>query len=202
MAFKAVIFDIGGVLEFNPRTGWQQRWATRLGLDRDTFDARLQPIWRMGDIGALSLAEVERRTAEALCLDGPTLRELMDDQWTEYLGTLNEVLARYFARLRPRYRTGIVSNSFVGAREREQAAYGFEGMCHAVVYSHEEGVKKPDGRIYEIVCRRLGVAPGESIFLDDVQACVEGARHIGMTAIAFLDNDQAVAELEHQLGSR
>ncbi len=199
MGFKAVIFDIGGVLEITPRTGWQQHWATRLGLDQASFDSRLEPIWRMGDIGALSLAEVERRTAEALRLDGPTLRALMDDHWTEYLGTLNDGIARYFARLRPQYRTGILSNSFVGAREREQAAYGFEDMCDVVVYSHEEGVKKPDSRIYEIVCRRLDVAPCESIFLDDVRACVEGARRVGMTAIAFGDNEQAVGALERQL---
>ena len=44
----------------------------------------------------------------------------MADLWREYLGTANTELIEYARRLRPRYRTGILSNSFVGAREREQ----------------------------------------------------------------------------------
>ena len=31
MAIEAVLFDIGGVLEYTPPTGWEQRWATELG---------------------------------------------------------------------------------------------------------------------------------------------------------------------------
>jgi FMN phosphatase YigB (HAD superfamily) len=124
----------------------------------------------------------------------------MDDLWAEYLGTLNARLGRYFGGLRPRHRTAILSNSFVGAREREQAAYGFEDMCDIVVYSHEVGLKKPDRRFYELVCERLGVGPREAIFLDDSPVCVAGAQDAEMTAITFFDNDQAIAELDMQLG--
>jgi epoxide hydrolase-like predicted phosphatase len=196
---KAVIFDIGGVLEVNPRTGWEQRWAARLGLEPDELLTRLGPVWSRGDVGELTLREVERRTAELLDLDAAALRAFMDDIWTEYMGTLNEELARYFASLRPRHRTGILSNSFVGARERERAAYGFEDMCDVVVYSHEEGLKKPDRRIYEIACRRLGVQPADAIFVDDTPICVEGATDAGLTAIQFIDNDQVISALDAKL---
>jgi putative hydrolase of the HAD superfamily len=190
---RAVVFDIGGVLEINPRTGWEERWSARLGLDVPKL---LEPLWQGGDVGAVTLEEVERETARSLGLDSATLRQFMDDVWEEYVGRLNEELARYFAALRPRFRTGIVSNSFVGAREREQRLYGFEDMCDVVVYSHEEGMKKPDRRIYEIACRRLGVAPREAVFLDDTPECVEGARRAGMHAIHFVSNAHAIAELE------
>ncbi len=78
-------------------------------------------------------------------------------------------------------------------------AYDFEGICVLVVYSHEEGLKKPDPRFYRVVCERLAVRPHEAIFLDDVQECVDGARRVGMTAIKFNDNEQAIAELERHL---
>lgn len=201
MKFAAVVFDIGGVLEHNPRTGWEAGWAARLGLDAGELVNRLRPIWSQGDVGALTLAEIERQTAAVLELDPPGLRGLMDDHWAEYLGTLNEALARYFVQLRPRFRTGILSNSFVGAREREQLAYGFAEMCDAVIYSHEEGIKKPDRRVYEVACARLRVAPTEAIFLDDLQVCVDGARRAGMTAIRFVDNEQAMAELERRFAA-
>jgi putative hydrolase of the HAD superfamily len=69
------------------------------------------------------------------------------------------------------------------------------------VYSHEEGVKKPDRRIYEIVCRRLGVAPAETVFLDDTQECVDGAARAGMHAIRFVSNAQAIRELDALLAT-
>jgi FMN phosphatase YigB (HAD superfamily) len=49
------------------------------------------------------------------------------------------------------------------------------------------------------VCERLGVAPGEVLFLDDVQANVDGARAAGMRAITFLNTKQAISILEAQL---
>lgn len=199
MPVKAVLFDIGGVLEVTPATGWQARWAARLESERASFERCLGRIWGPGSTGHATLGEIERQTAEALSLDEPTLVQLMEDAWTEYLGTLNSELAAFFESLRPRCRTGIISNSFVGAREREQAAYGFEDMCDLVVYSHEEGYLKPDTRIYRTACERLDVLPQEAVFLDDVPANVEGAEEIRMKAVRFLDTRQAIDEVSRRL---
>jgi epoxide hydrolase-like predicted phosphatase len=195
----AVVFDVGGVLEVNPATGWPERWAVRLGLSADEFAQRIDRLWSGGDLGSVTLAEIERRTADGLDLDDGALLELMNDAWAEYLGSLNRPLAEYFRSLRPSFRTGILSNSFVGAREREQDAYGFEDMCDAIVYSHEVGHLKPEPAAYRVVSERLGVAPADVLFLDDVQANVDGARAVGMRAITFLDTRQAISDIEAQL---
>lgn len=196
MPIEAVIFDIGDVLEINPRTGWPGRWASCLHMDVAVFERCLDAIWGPGSVGRSTLEEIERQTAAALGLDQAALTGLMDDAWSEYVGSLNQELADYFSRLRPRYKTGILSNSFVGAREREQAAYRFADMCDVIVYSHEEGCLKPDPRIYRIVCDRLGVAPEAAVLLDDVQANVDGARAVGMRAVTFATNDQAITEIQ------
>jgi epoxide hydrolase-like predicted phosphatase len=196
---SAVVFDVGGVLEVNPATGWAERWEGRLGLTARELAQRIDRLWSGGDIGAVTLTEIERRTADALHLDDGDLLELMNDAWAEYLGSLNRPLAEYFRRLRPRFRTGILSNSFVGAREREQDGYGFQDMCDTIVYSHEVGHLKPEPVVYGIVCERLGVAPREVLFLDDVQANVDGARAVGMRAVTFLNNRQAISDLEAQI---
>jgi FMN phosphatase YigB (HAD superfamily) len=59
-------------------------------------------------------------------------------------------------------------------------------MCGVLVYSHEEGMSKPDPRFYRLICHRLGVAPHETIFLDDKLPCVHGARAIGTHAVQFV----------------
>ena len=200
MTIRAVIFDIGGVLEIDPATGWLERWAGRLGLSwPDDMTARLEPISRAGNIGTITLAQAEQQIAAVLGLDAAQLGRFMEDLWTEYLGTLNTELARYFGTLRPRYKTGILSNSFVGARERERDAYGFEDLCDVVVYSHEEGLEKPDPRFYRIVTDRLGVRPDEAVLVDDHEMCVQGARDAGLAAVLFCDNEQAIADLEAYL---
>jgi putative hydrolase of the HAD superfamily len=183
VAIRAVVLDIGGVLEITPATGWQRRWEAALGLEEGGVDARLHDLYRAGSVGAISLAEAERGVAACLGLDAPQVASLMEDLWGEYLGTLDVPLARWFGALRPRHATGILSNSWVGAREREHARYGFGDLCDVIVYSHEEGLEKPDRRAYEIVCERLGVRPAEVAFLDDVRANVEAARALGMAAV-------------------
>ena len=47
----------------------------------------------------------------------------------------------------------------------EQERYHFDKMTDLFIYSHEEGVAKPDRRMYELTCERLGVQPAEMIFL-------------------------------------
>jgi len=195
-AIRAVFFDLGGVLKLTSRTGWQARWEHRLGLPRGELDRRLAAIRAAGSVGAITLEEVKRRVAASLNLTPDQLRELTEDAWSEYLGTLNGELAAYFAALQPRFRTGIISNSFVGAREREQAAYGLEEICDLIIYSHEAGWMKPDPRIYLLACERLRIEPTEAAFVDDVPAYVRAARELGMHAITFTDNASAIAQLE------
>ena len=65
-----------------------------------------------------------------------------------------------------------------------------------LVYSYEVGIEKPDRRIYLLTCDRLGVPPGEVVFLDDLEANVAAARAVGMRAVRFRTNAQAIADVE------
>ena len=199
MAIRALVFDIGGVLEITPDLGVTRLWETRLGLPAGEIDERMHDVWARGSIGTITEDDVHQAIADRLGLDKQQCAAFMSDIWREYLGTANEELIEYVRRLRPRYRTGILSNSFVGARQREQAAYGFEDLVDAIIYSHEAGMSKPDPRIYALVCSRLDVQPGEIAFLDDVDGCVAGARDVGIHAILYKDNVQAVQEIEKLL---
>lgn len=200
-AIHAVVFDIGGVLEITPDLGIERLWEARLGLPTGEIDERLADVWRGGSLGTITLEDVHRALKDRLGLDEQQLAAYMADVWREYLGSANAELIGYARQLRPRYRTGIVSNSFVGAREQDQAAYGFEDLVDEIVYSHEVGMRKPDPRIYALVCERLGVRPSEMIFLDDVQAAVAGASEAGIHAIQYRNNAQAIKDIEALLTS-
>ena len=193
---RAVLLDIGGVLEFTPAVHWIMKWEARLGVDSGGLARVVSPIWRPGRTGAASLADIELRTMEALGIDTTDGRELWDDMWTWYLGTLNRELVEYLVELRPRYQLAILSNSFVGAREREEAMYGFASTFDPIIYSHEEGFEKPDPTFYLLACDRLGVKPQDVIFVDDTDDHVTAAQAVGMRGVFFRDNATAIAALQ------
>jgi len=196
MAIQAVVFDVGGVLEFTPRTGWVETWEAQLDLEPGELNSRLEEVWQDGSIGSISEADVETRIGTLLTLEPGQVQALMADLWKEYLGTPNVELITYFAHLRPHYKTAILSNSFVGAREKEHARYQFGDLCDLIIYSHEVGLQKPDRRIFELTCQRLGVAPHDVVFLDDVEPSVVAARDLGMQAILFQNTAQAIADID------
>ncbi|HET9110199.1 MAG TPA: HAD family phosphatase [Ktedonobacterales bacterium] len=216
MAIKAVVFDIGGILEVIPEGGdptsrfplmlarWEQRLSMAPGALTEAIsalDARLQSAGKDGALGTCSYDEWVGEFRAVTGWDAATMDAFMEEHWETYIGEPNPELAAYFADLRPRYRTAFLSNSFVGAREREQAARAFEDMADLIVYSHEVGVAKPDSRIYALTCERLGVHPAEMIFLDDALPNIAAARDFGIHAILFQDNAQAIREIEALLAT-
>jgi putative hydrolase of the HAD superfamily len=201
MPIQAVVFDIGGVLEINDEGLLTRIWEPRLGLSPGDLGHQLAEVAEAGAVGAISEPQAGLLIAEILGLDAAQLDAFLADLWTEYLGTLNTDLAAYFAGLRPRYRTGIISNSFVGARHREQQRYGFAEMTDLIVYSHEAGLSKPDPRIYQLACDGLGVPAADMVFLDDLPENVAAARELGMQAVLFQDTGQAIADIQALLNS-
>jgi putative hydrolase of the HAD superfamily len=191
-----VVLDIGGVLEVTPPTGWLARWEKAVGFAPGTTAPRMADVWAAGAVGALSGAGVVAAAEARLGVSAPQLETFWAELWREYLGTLNVELFDWFRDLRRRHRTGILSNSFVGARERERALYGFEQVTDVIVYSHEVGLSKPDPRIYALTAGRLGAAPCDMVFLDDSRTSVAGARQAGWRAVQFTNTAQAIADVE------
>jgi epoxide hydrolase-like predicted phosphatase len=199
VTIKAVVFDIGGVLEITPPMGVTEKWEHRLGLAPGELDEKLGPVASAGGVGAITEQEVHRCIGDILGLDRAAVNALMADMWAEYLGTLNTGLAAYFASLRPARRTGIISNSFVGARERERERYGFDQMTDVIIYSHEVGLSKPDPRIYQLACELLEVTPEQMIFVDDMPQNVEAADALGIEGVLFTSTAQAIAAVDSLL---
>ncbi|MDH6138367.1 HAD superfamily hydrolase (TIGR01509 family) [Kitasatospora sp. GP30] len=200
MNLPCLIVDIGGVLELTPHTGWPGRWERRLGLPEGAIEERMADVWAAGMVGGIDEPGVSAQLTARLGLDGEQLTALLDDLWADYLGSPNQEMIDYLAGLRSRCRIAVLSNSFVGAREREQAAYGFAGLAEHLVYSHEIGVQKPDPRAFAAALTALDATPAECLFIDDHAPNIEGARAVGMHSHLFTGNADAIARIERHLG--
>jgi epoxide hydrolase-like predicted phosphatase len=201
---RAVVFDIGGVLELPTATDLDGRWERRLRLRPGEFFERLRRsgLGRAANLGRVSETEFGRALGGLYGLDQAATTELLDDLCDWYVGELNAEMTDYFRRLRPRYRTAILSTAAAGGRREEQARYGFDEMADVVVYSYEVGIDKPDQRIYQLTCERLDVQPSEAVFLDDLETNVVAAREVGMRALLFQSTAQAITDVEACLADR
>lgn len=196
MTIRAAGFDIGDVLErVGPPDRMTERWRERLGMTEQEYAAALDRVdpRQAAGIGGLTEAEFTRRYAAELGLSEAQTAEFMADMWDWYCGELDAELVAYVASLRPRVRTGILSNSADGARREEQARYGFEQLVDVIVYSHEAGVAKPDPRAFRRLCDALAVAPGELLFVDDVPGHIEAAGALGIHGILHVSTTETIA---------
>ncbi|NPD06885.1 HAD-IA family hydrolase [Nocardioides sp. zg-1308] len=192
---RAVVLDVGGVLEVVDDDAFPAPAEQRLGLPPGSIAAGLAALPGDAALGQVTEAEVRAEWQRTLGLDDVQADELMADFWRWYVGTLDRRLAGWFAAQRPARLTAILSNSGPGAREAERL-HGFEDITDDIVYSHEVGLAKPDPAAYELTARRLGVAPGEVLFLDDVEANVEAARAAGWHAVLHTGTEESIAEME------
>src|SRR6266566_3986905 len=66
MTIRAVVFDIGGVLEITSQTGWVEKWEARLHLKPGELRERLIDVWREGSFGTISEEEVDKRIGQIM----------------------------------------------------------------------------------------------------------------------------------------
>jgi putative hydrolase of the HAD superfamily len=84
--------------------------------------------------------------------------------------------------------------------ERAGAVSNVMALFDLVVESSIEGIRKPDPRIYQLACERLGVAPEASVFLDDLGINLKPARALGMRTIKVVEESAAIEDLYRVTG--
>jgi putative hydrolase of the HAD superfamily len=201
MAIKAVVLDVGSVLEHLEDDPWPEIWIGRRERRRHLpvghVVATLAEHDPTGDIvtGKISEAQMRERYARALGLDHEQAHQMMAEMWDAYCGELDGQMRDFAAGFRPVYATAILSNSPDGARREEQARFGFEELVDLIVYSHEVGLAKPDPAIFSLSAQRLGVEPHEIVLLDDDLGHVQAAQGCGWRAVRHRDSSRSIQEV-------
>jgi epoxide hydrolase-like predicted phosphatase len=196
--FRALVVDFGGVLT---NSVWESFDAfCRLeGLEPD----RLKRLFRENEVIRSDLARLE-------------LGEMSEAEFGQSLGTLLELtnteglVGRIFAGLTldermvravracraSGLRTCLLSNSWgFGIYDRDL----LETLFDTIVISAEVSMRKPQPDIYLLAAERVGVAPQECVYVDDLRANCTAAEAVGMTAILHRDPEVTLGRLEEIL---
>ncbi len=200
MTIRAVFFDLGGVIVRTEFQAPRQHLAERFGMEYEdlvklVFDSETA---LQASAGLISEDEHWAAVLRRLHLPESESRAIRDEFFAGDIIDLN--LLDFMRGLREQFKVGLISNAWSGMRSWI-VSKKFEDVFDAMTISAEAGVMKPDARIYRIALEKLGVAPAESVFLDDFPDNVEGARAVGMAAIRFTRPEQALKELQQILAN-
>jgi putative hydrolase of the HAD superfamily len=204
MAFRAVIFDLGGVVLGSPPQAFRA-YEADLGLPTNFLNKLIvrngtQGAWERLERGELDMLGFVREFDLEVQREGVTIStaELMLRVAHASMPRPQMVVA--VRRIRDSgVRVAALTNNWASDDQGEKMNLlraEFDVFIESVV----EGLRKPDPRIYQLACDRLGVTPPESIFLDDLGQNLKPARVMGMHTIKVDEPLPAITELESLLG--
>ncbi len=185
---KNIIFDYGNVIFMLDFSKSRQAWVDLGITDADTFYSHkvqdnIFKLFESGHVGAPEFREYIRQAA-----GNPALTDAqINHAWNSLLVGVPEGNHELLLRLKPRYRTFLLSNineihydyimNYLGDE------FGFDGNEHLfekVYYSHLVGKRKPNADIFEQVLKENNLKPAETLLIDDSAPNIEAAKRLGI----------------------
>ena len=207
---ECVISDFGGVLT-TPLIHSFAAFQDQTGIEPDVLGRAMQeiaeeegshPLFRL-ETGEVSEADFLDRMADQL--EGPLGHRPEMHRFSEiYFQALepNPPMIELMRELRDEgHRMALLTNNVREWEPLWRSMLPVDEIFELVVDSAFVGCRKPDPEIYEITLDRLGLAASSCLFVDDVADNCEGARALGMTAVHFRDNEQAIGEVRAALNA-
>jgi len=205
---EAVIWDFGGVFTTSPFEAFA-RYELEKGLPKDfirTINATNHEnnAWARFERAELDIAGFDEAfAAEARArgyhVPGADVLPLL-------VGDFRPEVIEALRRVKGSLKTGCITNNMpsnaAGGAASGRTIYSREIMelFDVVIESSKVGIRKPDPRIYKMMCEALAVEPSACVYLDDLGVNLKPARAIGMTTIKVESGPQAIAELEAATG--
>ena len=192
-----VVFDLGGVLiDWDPRYLYRKLFAG----DEDAMEAFLSEVctveWNerqdAGRSFADALTELLPRHPDKIELIEAFGRRF-DEMITGEIAGSVDILAALKRAGVPRY---ALSNWSAETFPPQHDRFPFLAWFDGIVISGEEGVIKPDARIFRVLLERYRIAPHEAVFIDDNPANAAAAEALGIHGIHFRSPQLLRRELE------
>lgn len=192
---SVVVFDLGGVIaDWNPRY-----LLSSIIAEPRELDWFLDNVCNSEFFLALDLAKDSRAAARPHMARFPDHAHHLSTYVERFAETVRGEIAPMGDLMRRLHRAGVpmhgltnwAADTFAATRPRLPV---LELMGHVTV-SGEEGLVKPDPRIFALVCQRGGFAPRDGVFVDDSLKNVEGARAFGLRAIHHRTPDETIGQL-------
>jgi putative hydrolase of the HAD superfamily len=210
MAVEAVIWDFGGVFTSSPFEAFN-RYEAEKGLPKDLIRKvnatnPHENAWALFERNEVDPARfdqlfLEESTALGHPVQGRDVLPLLS-------GSLRPRMVAALKTCKQHFKVGCITNNVVSmhspGQDQGQRAAGAMGqvmpLFDAIIESSKAGVRKPDPKIYLMMCELLGVKAEACVYLDDLGINCKPAAQLGMRAIKVVDVDQTLTELADATG--
>jgi len=207
---EAVIWDFGGVITTSPFESFNRLEAER-GLPKDlirTVNATNPDdnAWALFERAEIDAAGFDIKFLEESTALGHPLRGA--DVLPRLSGDVRPAMVSALRLCKARFKVGCITNNMAqghgpgmqATREGAMRASEVMMLFDHVVESSKAGVRKPDPRIYLMMCEALSVSPAACVYLDDLGVNCKPAAALGMKAIKVVTEAQALADLAAHTG--
>ncbi len=207
---QAVIWDFGGVFTSSPFEAFNRYEAER-GLPKDFIrsvnavngDTNAWAQFERNDIDAAAFNELFRKEALGRGYDVPGA-----DVLGLLAGAIRAPIIEALKTCKGRVKVGCITNNVKSGKgagmtndaEKAKAVAGIMALFDHVIESSKVGLRKPDPRIYALMCEALDVDPKNCIYIDDLGINLKPARAMGMTTIKALSEAQILTDLNAATG--
>jgi putative hydrolase of the HAD superfamily len=210
MRFAAVIWDFGGVVTSSPFEAFAQ-YEAKHGLPVNFIrsvnsvnpDTNAWAQFERAEIDAQSFNHLFGQESAQLgyAVAGADVLALLS-------GAIRMRVVDALKSLKGRYKLGCITNNvpaghgpgMAGTMEKAEAVHQVMALFDHVIESAKLGIRKPDPRIYELMCETLAVSPHECLFLDDLGINLKPAKAMGMATIKATSEAQLLHDLGAMLG--
>jgi epoxide hydrolase-like predicted phosphatase len=204
MTFRAVIFDLGGVVLGSPLQAFRE-YERELGLAPGTLGRAVNAAgaggaWSRLERGELAMEPFFAAFDAEMAAAGARISAVVLMERVALASGVRPQMVAAVRQLRASgLRTAALTNNWVDD-DQQQKMNVLRDEFDVFVESARVGMRKPEPGIYQLTCAQLGVAPEQAVFLDDIGQNLKAARALGMATIKVEDADRALAELEQLLG--
>ncbi|GAC1439124.1 MAG: HAD-IA family hydrolase [Solirubrobacteraceae bacterium] len=202
---EAVICDFGGVLT-TPLAGSFAKWSAQAGVAAEALGDALERVHRIDSLHPLHELECGRLTEADFFAKlephvGAPLDTFTDIYWSHIRPNTAMIDLMRLLRGQRSYRMALLTNNVREWEPRWMAMLPAAEIFELIIDSSAVGLRKPDPEIYALTLERLGLPGPRCLFIDDFAHNCEAAREAGMTTVHFVDNAQAIPEIEAALAA-
>ena len=193
---STIIFDLGGVV-LNLDIQQSLRAFSEISdlTEKDIYNKFVDNDWAIafekGEIAPSVFRDSVRSSFNNNLTDAQ-----IDRAWDAMLLELPYARLKLLNNLRPKYQTLVLSNTnaihvqtfdrIVSATSGGKLIYDF---FDKVYFSNEMGMRKPDPEIYSYVLEENKLDPSKTLFIDDMEENIVGAKSLGIKTVHLTNQD-------------
>jgi len=202
---KAIVFDIGGVLQLGGYSkkpykehralGVHRFMTNKLKISLDQYFDAIDTAYAKAIEGKISEKKALEIISKNLKISEKKLKRLFITAYRKNFKFNNQLFKQALSLKKKGYKIAILSDqwylskkAFVSSKLRKNFS--------PVIISCDVGVRKPDVKIFKLILKKLKMPAQDVLFIDNQQWNVKAAKKLGMKVILFKSNEQTKKALE------